>query len=71
VIDQQDVQRVHDAAVRLLADVGCDILDAEALALLAAHGAAVDGARARFGEELVREALSTAPGTGKQTARPT
>jgi len=61
VIDQQDVQRVHDAAVRLLADVGCDILDAEALALLAAHGAAVDGARARFGEELVREALSTAP----------
>jgi len=61
VIDQQDVQRVHDAAVRLLADVGCDILDAEARALLAAHGAAVDGARARFGEDLVREALSTAP----------
>ena len=41
--------------------MGCAILDPEAAALLAAHGAAVDGQRVRFGEELVARALETAP----------
>jgi len=47
--------------MRLLETTGCDVLDSEALALLAAHGAAVDGARARFGEALVAKALATVP----------
>ncbi len=56
-----DVQRVHDAGLWLLEHVGFEVLDPEALALLAAHGAAVDGARARFGEALVVRALESAP----------
>ena len=43
-------------------DVGCAVLDHEALALLKAHGAAVDGERARFGEELVAQALEQCAG---------
>jgi trimethylamine--corrinoid protein Co-methyltransferase len=60
-LDEQGCRKVHAAALRLLSEVGCDVLDPEALALLAAHGAAVDGRRARFGEGLVAEALATAP----------
>ena len=52
---------MHDAALRLLHHVGCAVLDLEALALLEAHGAVVEGERVRFGEELVAEALATVP----------
>ena len=52
-LDESTCRQIHEAALRLLREVGCDVLDGEALALLAAHGASVDGARARFGEELV------------------
>ncbi|HET6494435.1 MAG TPA: trimethylamine methyltransferase family protein [Thermoleophilia bacterium] len=60
-LDEQGCRRIHAAALQLLGDVGCAVLDPEALDLLAAHGAAVDGRRARFGEDLVVEALATAP----------
>jgi trimethylamine--corrinoid protein Co-methyltransferase len=60
-LTETDRQRVHDAALWLLEHVGCAILDPEAAALLAAHGAAVDGSRVRFGEALVARALETAP----------
>ena len=60
-LGEQGCQQVHAAALRLLGDVGCVVLDPEALALLKAHGAKVDGERARVGEELVAEALATVP----------
>ena len=60
-LDEQGCGQIHTAALRLLGDVGCAILDPEALALLAARGAVVDGERARFGEGLVAEALATVP----------
>ena len=60
-LDESTCRQIHEAALRLLGDVGCDVLDAEALALLSAHGASVDGARARLGEELVERARATAP----------
>jgi trimethylamine--corrinoid protein Co-methyltransferase len=47
--------------LRLLGDVGCAVLDPEALALLAAHGALVEGQRARFDERLVAQAIESAP----------
>ena len=56
-----DRDRVHDAALWLLDHVGCAVRDPEAQALLAAHGAAVDGDRVRIGEALVTRALETAP----------
>ncbi len=60
-LDTQSCTRIHEAALRLLREVGCDVLDEEARALLAAHGAAVDGARVTFGEDLVERARSTVP----------
>ncbi len=53
--------RIHEAALSLLGDVGCAVLDPEARALFAAHGAAVDGERVRLGETLVAEAVASAP----------
>lgn len=60
-LDEQGCQRVHDAALRLLGDVGCVVLDPEALALLEAHGAVVEGEWVRFGGELAAKALATVP----------
>ena len=53
--------RIHEAALSLLGDVGCAVFDPEALALFAAHGAAVDGERVRLGETLIAEAVASAP----------
>ena len=61
VIAAGGLEAIHEGALRLLAEVGCAVLEPEALALLAAHGAAVDGRRVRLGEQLVAEALATAP----------
>jgi trimethylamine--corrinoid protein Co-methyltransferase len=61
VIAPEGLEAIHEGALRLLAEVGCVLLEPEALALLSAHGAAVDGRRARIGEQLVAEALATAP----------
>jgi len=60
-LGEQGCQQVHVAALRLLGDVGCVVLDPEAHALLEAHGAVAEGERVRFGEELVAEALATVP----------
>jgi trimethylamine--corrinoid protein Co-methyltransferase len=60
-LDDTQCRLIHEAALRLLREPGCAVLDPEARALLAAAGAAVDGSRVRLGEELVAEALLTAP----------
>jgi len=54
MIDHEDLHRVHEAALRLLGSVGCDIFDADALALLASRGAVVDGSRARLSKSAPR-----------------
>jgi trimethylamine--corrinoid protein Co-methyltransferase len=60
-LDERGCERIHEAALRLLGDVGCVVLDPEALDLLKAHGAVADGECVRFGEELVAQALATVP----------
>ena len=60
-LDEQGCERIHDAALHLLGDVGCVVLDRESLELLKAHGAVVEAECVRFGEELVAQALATVP----------
>ena len=60
-LDEQGCERIHAAALRLLGDVGCVVLDPEALELLKAHAAVVEGQCVRFGDELVAQALATVP----------
>ncbi len=61
VLDDRGCRQIHEAALRLLDEVGCAVLDPEALELLKAHGARVDGDRARFGGDLVERARAAAP----------
>ena len=60
-LNEADLQRVHEAGLWLLKNVGCAVLDPEARRLLAAHGAQVDGDSVHFSEELVERAVETAP----------
>jgi trimethylamine--corrinoid protein Co-methyltransferase len=68
-LEAPDLRRVHDAALWLLGHVGVEVLDGEALALLAAHGASVEGRRARISEALVMAAAASAPAEYTVTGR--
>jgi len=60
-LDEAGLERIHEAGLWLLQNVGCAILDIEAVALLAEHGAEVAGDQVRIGDRLVEQALGTAP----------
>jgi trimethylamine---corrinoid protein Co-methyltransferase len=60
-LDQRGCRLVHEAALRLLSEVGCAVGDPESRELFAGHGAKVDGERVRFGEALVEQARATVP----------
>ena len=60
-LDEHACRKIHEAALRLLEEVGCAVLDPEALALLKLNGAHVEGERARIGEDVVARARATAP----------
>lgn len=59
LMDRPACQRVHEATLKLLAEVGVDVKHKEARALLSSSGAVVDGERVRLAGELVEEALAT------------
>ena len=56
-----ELDAIHAATVRLLAQVGIAFPSHEAQELLAAAGASVDGNRASIPEAMVRRALDTVP----------
>jgi trimethylamine---corrinoid protein Co-methyltransferase len=60
-LNERTCTQIHEAALRLLEEVGCDVLDYEARTLLAAAGATIDGARVRLDERLVEEARAAVP----------
>jgi trimethylamine---corrinoid protein Co-methyltransferase len=61
LLDPALVDRVVDEALQLLAKPGIKVEEPEAIALLAAAGATVDGERASIPEAMVRRALDTVP----------
>jgi trimethylamine--corrinoid protein Co-methyltransferase len=61
VLSRRDLDRLDAAALELLAEVGVSIPSERASAVLAARGAAVDGARVRLRPEFVRELAALAP----------
>lgn len=56
-----DLDRVHDAALRVLFEVGARIMTEEGRALLVDHGGRVEGEVVRIPPELVERALAVAP----------
>ena len=62
-------QRLHDAAMRILAEFGIDFYDAEARAILKDHGADVRGDTVFFDEALIQKYVGLAPRQFTQLAR--
>lgn len=63
VVSADELESIHQASLRILAEIGLNILDPESRGLLAAAGAEVepDGERVRFDPDLVSERISTCP----------
>lgn len=62
-VSADELESIHDASLRVLEEIGMDLLDAEARSLLAGAGARVEPGteRVRLDRELVEERLRTAP----------
>ena len=60
-VSDDELEAIHQASLRVLAETGIDFLDDTARRQLAEVGADVDGDRVRFGPELVAHLISTAP----------
>lgn len=68
-LDADAVQRVHKAAMRILSEIGIEMLNPEAVAHLKAAGCKVNGTNVRFEEAFVMEMVSRAPSSFTITPR--
>jgi trimethylamine---corrinoid protein Co-methyltransferase len=71
VVAPDELEAIHDASLRILAEVGMDFLDPQARQLLRTAGADVvdDSARVRFDPVMVTETIATCPHTFRLHAR--
>ena len=60
-LDAEGVQRIHRAAMRILKEIGIEMLNPEAVAILKAAGCIVSGTNVRFDEDFVMEMVRRAP----------
>lgn len=61
VLDDEGVETIHNASLRVLEDLGIEVLSADARAKFANAGAIVEGSTVRIGRDIVADALATAP----------
>ena len=63
VVDAEAVELLHDASMRILEEVGLEMLSAEARELMVEHGARIDpkSGYARIGREIIMEKVAAAP----------
>ncbi len=69
ILDDEGVQRIHDASIRVLEELGIELWSEEARQLFADAGAIVDGEIVRIGADIVEAALATAPSSFTLTSR--
>ncbi len=60
-LDEDGVQAIHDGAMRILEEIGIEILNPEALEIYRKAGCSVDGETIRMGRDLVMEMVAKAP----------
>jgi trimethylamine--corrinoid protein Co-methyltransferase len=60
-LDDEGVEAVHGAAMRILAEIGIEFLNDEALGLFRAAGCRVEGKNVRMDEDFVTEMVARAP----------
>lgn len=61
VLTDEKIQRIYQATLACLQRTGVDVFNAEARALFAAAGAAVDGNRVRIPPRIIQQTLATCP----------
>lgn len=61
ILSDDHLEAIHLQSLRVLEEIGMDMLYPEARELLKAAGASVDGERVRIGREIVEQALKTPP----------
>ncbi len=61
-LDPDGVERIHDAAMRVLEEVGIEFLNDEACGLFREAGCKVDGTNVKMGRDWVMEMVGKAPG---------
>lgn len=69
LLDEEGVERLHQASMRILSEFGIDFYDDEARAILKEHGADVRGETVFFDPALVEEYVAKAPSQFTQLAR--
>ena len=71
VVSEDELELIHRASLRVLAEIGMDFLDAEAREILKTAGATVEqgSERVRFDPDMVVETIRTAPATFTLHAR--
>ena len=69
ILDPEGVDRIHEASLRVLEELGIELWSEDARKLFADAGATVDGEVVRVGREVIEEALHTAPNEFTLSAR--
>jgi len=63
VLGDGQIGEIHDAAMKVLSETGCEFRHDGALKMLGQAGAKVDGNRVRFPAEMISAAIESAPGS--------
>jgi trimethylamine--corrinoid protein Co-methyltransferase len=61
ILSDDQIEAIHRQSLRVLEEIGMDILLPEAREILAGAGALVDGERVRIGRDIIEQAITTPP----------
>ena len=68
-LNEDGVQAIHEGAMRILEEIGIEILNPEALELFREMGATIEGENVRIGRETIMELIAKAPSEWTLTPR--
>ena len=68
-LDDDGVQAIHEGAMRILEEIGIEILNPEALELFREAGCLIEGETVRAGRDFIMEMVAKAPATWTMTPR--
>lgn len=68
-LTEEGVQAVHDGAMRILEEIGIEILNPEALEIFREAGCIIDGENVRMGRDWIMEMVALAPSQFTMTPR--
>lgn len=69
VLNEEELETIHQASMEILSEMGIDFYDEEALSILREHGADVRDETVYFDPALIEEYVAKAPSTFTQLAR--